>query len=56
MEYEERKKILKIAKGIDSTDVETEMTVTKLKEDIIRLREENAGLIKVMSKFSEDKN
>lgn len=36
-------------------DVETEMTVTKLKEDNIRLREENAGLIKVMSKLSENK-
>ena len=33
----------------------SQATLTKLKEDNIRLREENAGLIKVMAKLSDNK-
>jgi len=40
-------------KGLTLLDTVTDETVTQLKEDNCRLREQNAGLIRVMTKLSE---
>merc|ERR1711874_425448 len=52
--FHEMEEQLKDLTAHNTMSAESEVTMAKLKEDNNRLREENAGLIKVMSRLSDN--